>query len=85
MNTVNTPMGYSGFQLHLGQSPCIIPSIMPSHLFPELHSAGTAAKTVIAQLQNDITTKNNLPLTKVTQAHYTRASHGAEILVTRSC
>ena len=50
MNTINASMGYSGFQLCLGRSPCIIPPIVPSRLSPKLRSAGTAAETVIAQL-----------------------------------
>ena len=81
MNTVNASTGSSGFQLCLGQSPHIIPPIVPSNLSPELCSAGTAVETVIAQLQDDIAdAKDNLLLAKVAQAHYTRMSHGMEIM-----
>ena len=74
-------MGYSGFQLHLGQSPCIIPPIVPLNLSPKLCSAGAAAEKVIAQLQDDVTdTRDNLLLAKVTQAHHARTSHGMEIM-----
>ena len=81
MNMINASMGYSGFQLHLGQSPCIIPPIVPSHLSPTLCSAGPAAKTVITQLQNDVAdAKDNLLLAKVAQAHYAKPSRADEII-----
>ena len=47
MNTVNTSTGYSGFLLHLGQSPRVIPPIIPTSLPDDLHSAGSAAENVI--------------------------------------
>ena len=81
MNVVNASTGYSGFQLHLGQSPCIIPPIVPSVLSPDLHLAGPVAETVITQLQNDIANaKDNLLLVKVAQAHYAKKSHGDKIM-----
>ena len=81
MNTVNTSTNYSGFQLHLGRSPWIIPPIVPSHLSPELRSAGPAAEAMITQLQNDIAdVKDNLLLTKATQAHHTKSSHADKII-----
>ena len=74
-------MNYSGFQLHLGQSLRIIPPIVPSHLSPELQSAGPAAEAIITQLQNDIAdVKDNLLLTKVTQAHHAKPSCADEIM-----
>ena len=81
MNTINASMGYSGFQLRLGQSPCIIPPIVPSHLSPKLCSAGPAAETVIAQLQNHVAdAKDNLLLAKVAQAHYVKPSCADKIV-----
>ena len=81
MNTVNASTNYSGFQLCLGRSPWIIPPIVPSHLSPELRSAGPAAEAMIAQLQNDVAdTKDNLLLAKVTQAHHTKSSQADEIV-----
>ena len=81
MNTVNTSTNYSGFQLHLGHSPRIIPRIVPSHLSPELQSAGPAAKAVIMQLQNDVAdARDNLLLTKIAQAHHAKTSHADKII-----
>ena len=81
MNTINALTGYSGFQLHLGQSPRIIPPIVPSCLSPKLRSARPAAETVITQLQNDVAdAKDNLLLAKVAQAHYAKPSHADKII-----
>ena len=81
MNTVNASMNYSGFQLHLGCSPQIIPPIVPSHLSPELQSVGPAAEAMIAQLQNNIAdAEGNLLLTKVTQAHHAKTSCADEVI-----
>ena len=81
MNMINISMGYSGFQLRLGRSLCIIPPIVPSILSPNLRSAGPMVETVITQLQNNITDpKDNLLLTKVAQAHYAKKSHGDKIM-----
>ena len=81
MNTVNASTNYSGFQLHLGRSPQIIPPIIPSRLSPELRSAGPAAEAMIAQLQNDVAdAKDNLLLAKVTQAHLAKSSRADEIV-----
>ena len=81
MNTVNASTNYSGFQLRLGRSPRIIPPIVPSHLSPELRSAGPAAEAMIAQLQNDVAdAKDNLLLAKVTQAHLAKSSRADEIV-----
>ena len=81
MNTVNASTNYSGFQLHLGRSPRIIPLIIPSHLSPKLQSAGPAAEAMITQLQNDITdVKDNLLLAEITQAHHAKTSRADEIM-----
>ena len=81
MNTVNTSIGYSGFQLCLGQSPCIVPPIVPSHLSTKLHLSRPAAKAIIVQLQNDVAdVKDNLLLAKIAQAHYARTSHPDKIM-----
>ena len=81
MNTINASTGYSGFQLHLGRSPHIIPPIVPSRLSPKLRSARPAAETVIAQLQNDVAdAKDNLLLAKVAQAHHAKHSRADEII-----
>ena len=56
-------------------------SHLPSHLSPELRSAGPAAEAMIAQLQNDVAdAKDNLLLTKVTQAHLAKSSWADEIV-----
>ena len=43
MNTINALTGYSKFQLHLGHSPCIIPSIIPLTL-------GSQVEDLISQM-----------------------------------
>ena len=61
MNTINSLTGYSGFQLHLGRSPRVIPPIIPTLLPDNLHSVGSTAENIINQLMNDVTdAKDNL-------------------------
>ena len=50
-NTINASTGYSGFQLCLGWSPCVIPPIIPTSLPDNLRSAGSVAENVIIQLK----------------------------------
>ena len=81
MNTVNSSTGFSGFQLHLGRSPRIIPVIVPNDLPNELRDAGETATTVIQRLKNDVAeARDNLLLTKITQAHHASARRGPDPL-----
>ncbi|KIM79776.1 hypothetical protein PILCRDRAFT_73731 [Piloderma croceum F 1598] len=71
MNTVNASTGYSGFQLHLGRSPQIIPPIVPSTLPDDLADAGRTATSIINTLADDVANaRDNLLLSKISQTHY---------------
>ncbi|KIM75527.1 hypothetical protein PILCRDRAFT_41199, partial [Piloderma croceum F 1598] len=72
MNTVNASTGFSGFQLHLGQSPHIILPIVPNELPVELQDAAETATTIIDQLKNDVA--------KITQVHHSSGSHAPDPL-----
>jgi hypothetical protein len=71
MNTVNASTKFSGFQLHLGRSPRIIPPMIPQSLPMELHNATHTAMSTIKQLSE---ARDNLLLTKITQSHHADAS-----------
>ena len=75
MNTVNASTGFSGFQLHLGRSPCVIPPMIPGTLPDELQDVGVTAMSIIEQLQNDVAqARDNLMLAKITQSHHASAN-----------
>ena len=81
MNTINSLTGYSGFQLRLGQSPCVIPPIIPTLLPDNLRSAGSTAENIINQLTNDIAdTKDNLIQAKAIQATYANRLCSQEVV-----
>ena len=81
MNTINSSTGYSGFQLHLGRSPRVIPPIVPTSLPDNLCSAGSTAENIINQLMNDIAdAKDNLIQAKAIQAMYAKRSRGQEVV-----
>jgi hypothetical protein len=75
MNTVNASTGFSGFQLHLGRSPHVIPPIIPDLLPNELQEAALTATSIIQQLENDVAqARDNLLLVKITQSHHASAN-----------
>ena len=79
MNTVNASTGYSGFQLHLGRSPRIIPPIVPSTLPDELADAGRTATSIINTLADDVADAcDNLLLSKISQTHYASTARNAK-------
>jgi hypothetical protein len=79
MNTVNASTGFSGFQLHLGHSPRIIPPIVPSELPVDLADATTTATLVINQLMNNVAdARDNLLLLKICQTHYASATRNPD-------
>jgi hypothetical protein len=79
MNTVNASTGFSGFQLHLGRSPRVMPQIVPNTLPLELQTAGNAASDIIRRLTDDVAeARDNLLLTKITQAYHTSASRAPD-------
>jgi hypothetical protein len=48
MNIVKASMGFSNFQLHLGQSPCLIPPIVPTKLPDTIRSAACTTESIIS-------------------------------------
>ena len=81
MHTINSPSGYSGFQLCLGHFPCVIPPIVLTSLPDDLHSAGSTAENVITHLANDIVdAKDNLLQAKTIQVVYANRSWGHEVM-----
>jgi hypothetical protein len=79
MNTVNASTGFSGFQLHLSCSPRALPLIIPNTVPIELQDAADNANILIQQLKDDIAeARDNLLLTKVTQAHYANTTWGPD-------
>jgi len=75
MNTVNSSTKFSGFQLHLGRSPRVIPPIVPLQLPPDLMDAADTAVKTILRLTDDVAeARDNLLLTKVTQSFHADAS-----------
>jgi hypothetical protein len=75
MNTVNASTGFSGFQLHIGRSPRIIPPLIPTELPAELQDAAETATTMINCLKDDVAqAHDNLLLAKITQAHHASGS-----------
>ena len=88
MNTVNSSTCYSGFQLHLGWCPCVIPPIIPTSLPDNLHSAGPAAENMITLTNDIVDMKDNLLQAKIIQVVYANRSCGCEViyqLVTKWC
>ena len=80
MNTVNTSIGYSGFQLHLGCSPQVILPIVPSTLPDDFVDAGQMATLVINTLADDVAnTHDNLLLAKISQTHYASTTQNPEL------
>jgi hypothetical protein len=76
MNTVNVLTGFSGFQLHLGRSPRVMPPIVPQLLPVDLQAAGDTAVTIISCLKDNVAqAQDNLLLMKITQAFHASATH----------
>ena len=79
MNTVNASTKFSGFQLHLGRSPRIIPPIIPQALPAELSEATEIAVKTIETVTNDVAqARDNLLLAKITQSHHADASRAPD-------
>jgi hypothetical protein len=75
MNTVNTSTGFSGFQLHIGRSPRVIPPLIPTELPVELQDTAETATTMINHLKDDVAqARDNLLLAKITQTHHMSGS-----------
>src|SRR6267154_945564 len=81
MNTVNASTGFSNFQLHLGRLPQLIPPLVPAELPTDVRSAGSAAESVITQINTDVKeAQDNLFQSKVFQEHYANSNSGAEFV-----
>jgi hypothetical protein len=79
MNTVNASTGFSGFQLHLGRLPRIIPPLLASIPDTELQDATTTATALLDRLTEDVAeARDNLLQAKITQAHSASASQGPD-------
>jgi hypothetical protein len=79
MNTVNSSTKFTGFQLHLGRSPRVIPPIIPLQLPSELMDGADTAVTTIQRLTDDIAeARDNLLLTKVTQSFHADSSRSPD-------
>jgi hypothetical protein len=75
MNTINASTGYSGFQLHLGRSPWIIPPLIPSLLAPEQTDCRPLISDLINRVNTDVAdARDNLLLAKITQTHHANKS-----------
>jgi hypothetical protein len=71
MNTMNTSTKFTGFQLHLGRSPRVIPPLIPQSLPTELLDVvGTAIKTIEMITDDVAEARDNLLLAKITQSHH---------------
>ena len=71
---------FSGFQLHLGCSPQIIPPMIPSNLPEDLADADELALTVINNLEKDVAkAHNNLLHVKIQQAHHASVSQSTDL------
>ena len=76
MNTVNASTSYSGFQLHLGRSPWIIPAPIPSLLTPEQTDCWPLISDLIDCLNTDVAnTQDKLLLAKITDTPCKQVSH----------
>lgn len=79
MNTVNSSTKFTGFQLHLGRSPRVIPPLVPNCLPTDLLDAAQTAMVTIDKITNDVAeAQDNLLLTKITQAFHADTSRAPE-------
>jgi hypothetical protein len=81
MNTVNASTGFSGFLLHMGRSPRIIPPLVPERLSKEVADINSTERAVklLDQIRLDSEeAKDNLLLAKMTQAYHPNKSHGED-------
>jgi hypothetical protein len=78
MNTVNASTGFSPFQLKTGQSPCVIPPLVP--LPADATPAEISAYEVLRHLEFDVQeAQDNLTATKVHQAYHANEKQADEI------
>lgn len=79
MNTVNASTSFSGFQLHLGCSPRVIPPLITTELGVDLKDAAQSITLLLTSLSDDVTeARDNLLQVKISQAHHANASHAPD-------
>jgi hypothetical protein len=79
MNSVNASTGFSPFQLCLGRSPRVIPSIVPECLEAITSPEGVQANEILSQIALDVEeAKDNMLQANVFQAHYANQHRGLE-------
>ncbi|KAI0026318.1 hypothetical protein K488DRAFT_66987 [Vararia minispora EC-137] len=81
MNTVNASTGFSPFQLHIGRSPRLIPSLLsrsPSPLQDLGLDAVQAERFLCAFKDDTCTAADNLLAAKVDQAEFMNRKHAPE-------
>ncbi|KIM75262.1 hypothetical protein PILCRDRAFT_79234 [Piloderma croceum F 1598] len=79
MNTVNASTDFSGFQLHFGRSPHIIPPMVPSNLPTDMADPAELAHAIIINLESDVAAAcDNLLHAKIQQAHHASSSRSPE-------
>jgi hypothetical protein len=78
MNSVNASTGFSGFQIHMGCSPRIMPRLVPSSKGCDT-SDEAAACSMIAQIKSDVKeAKDTLLGAKILQAFFANKTRGHE-------
>jgi hypothetical protein len=78
MNSVNASTGFSGFQIHMGRSPRILPPLVPSTKYNDI-SEENATHSLIAQIESDVTeARDTLLGAKVLHAFFANRSRGHE-------
>ena len=76
MNSINASTGFSGFQLQMGQMPCLIPPIVPTSV-SDPPDKEILVWSIISQLEIDSSEVKDLA-SKVSQAFHANKEHGAE-------
>jgi hypothetical protein len=82
MNSINASTGFSNFQICLGQSPHLIPPLIPNSLAPTMMQTDEAqrARKLIVDLQTDVDkVKDNLLQAKVFQSFYENQHRSPEL------
>lgn len=78
MNSINTSMGFSGFQIRMGHSPRIIPPLIPGTISDDTPEH-VATWSIISQIKTDIDeAKDTLLSAKILQAFFAKKSRGHE-------
>jgi hypothetical protein len=78
-NSINASTGYSGFQLHLGRSPRVIPPLIKPTTPTEHADINITTSKMITCLLSDVADAcDNLLIAKITQSHHTAQHRGPD-------